>query len=50
VGTGYSFHISHSPSVKARCPPTLPQPAFCEYEIQRNNHTRVPLVLSTQLR
>src|SRR5215204_3292557 len=28
VSTGYSIHISRSPSVKARCPPTLPQPAF----------------------
>jgi hypothetical protein len=38
VGTGYSFHISHSPSVKARCPPTLPQPVFREYVMQHHDH------------
>jgi hypothetical protein len=50
VGTGYSIHISHSPSVKATSHRLPHGPAFCEYVIQRNDHTRVPLVLSTQLR
>jgi hypothetical protein len=50
VGTGYSFHISHSPSVKAGRPRHSVGPAFYQYEIQHHRRTRTLLVLSTQLR
>ena len=33
MGTGYSIHISHSPSVKAGRHRLSHGPAFCEYVI-----------------
>jgi hypothetical protein len=50
VGTGYSIHISHSPSVKATSHRLSHGPAFCEYEIMHDRRMRTLLVLSAQLR
>jgi hypothetical protein len=50
VGTGYSIHISRSPSVKAGRPQLAHWHAFYLYEIQHYRRTRILLVLSTQLR
>ena len=50
MGTGYSIHISHSPSVKAVSLRLSHDPVFCQYAIRRDSRTRTVLVLSTQLR
>jgi hypothetical protein len=50
VGTGYSIHISRSPSVKAVCLRLSHVPVFCQYAIRRDSRTRTLLVPSTQLR
>ncbi len=50
MGTGFSIHISHSPSVKAGCHRLSHGPIFREYVIQHSRRTRAPLVLFAQLR
>jgi hypothetical protein len=50
VGTGYSIHISPSPSVKATSHRHFHGPAFRQYVIPRGRRTRVPLVHLAQLR
>jgi hypothetical protein len=50
VGTGYSIHISRSPSVKAGRHRLSHGPDFCEYVIRRDRRLQATLVLSTQLR
>jgi hypothetical protein len=50
VGTGYSIHISRSPSVKAGRHRLSHEPAFWEYVIWRDRRLRATLILSTQLR
>jgi hypothetical protein len=49
VGTGYSIHISRSPSVKAGCHRLSHGPAFRWYVIPHETR-RTLLVLSMQLR
>jgi hypothetical protein len=50
VGTGYSFHISHSPSVRAGRHRHFHGPALCQYAILRDHRLQATLVLSMQLR
>ena len=50
MGTGYSFHISHSPSVKAAHHRHSHGPAFYEYVIRCDRRLQATLVLSTRLR
>jgi hypothetical protein len=50
VGTGYSIHISHSPSVKATSHRHSHGSAFRQYVIPHDRRTRTLLVPSTQLR
>jgi hypothetical protein len=50
VGTGYSIHISHSPSVKAGRHRLSHGPVIREHFVRRGRRTRVPLVHLAQLR
>jgi hypothetical protein len=55
VGTGFSIHISRSPSVKgsfcrARTPPTLSPTVYRHYVTRHDRRMRTLLVLSMQLR
>jgi hypothetical protein len=50
VGTGYSIHISHSPSVKATSHRHSHGPAFRQYVIPHDRRLQATLVPTTQLR